>query len=245
MTRVDETFDSSSITTPKFFSSRIAYNGVSFTVYWCLVLAVPKLITLHFASLKPNCHWRDHFMRLSRSCCIFSVPSGDFTLRNNLVSSAKIFTVLVTTSGRSFMKNHKQDWAQDTALGIPLRISAHVDILLLTITRCLLFKRKSLTQPNIIPFMPYDSSVLISRWWGTVSNSFLKLRYIASMGAPLSSISNHSSRVVISCVMQDRPGGKPCCGSQNRSCSIICLTERSLTMDSIVFPITDVRLTGL
>ena len=82
-------FNSSSITTPKSFSSGDASNGVSFIVYWCLALAVPRWITLHFASLNPNCHWRDHFTMLSRFCCIFSVPCGDFTLRNNLVSSAK------------------------------------------------------------------------------------------------------------------------------------------------------------
>ena len=79
-------------------SSVNKYTQVLFNLYFNLWFELPRWRLLHFASL---C---DHFTGLSKSCCMTWWYSIVWTAWNSFMSSANIFVVLLTTSGRSFMK---------------------------------------------------------------------------------------------------------------------------------------------
>ena len=114
---------------------------------------------------------------------------------NSFVSSAKIFAVLHTIYGRSFVKITKRTGPITLPWGILLSTSAHVDGLPLTMTHCFRPNRKSLIQSFSVPLIPYASSFRSRRLCGILSNAFLKSRYMTSTGSPLSSHFVHSSIV--------------------------------------------------
>ena len=97
-------FKPSSINTPWFFSVLMLPNTLAAIWYFNLWFELPRWRLLHLSSLNPSCHLCDHLTRLSRSCWMASWSSIFGTARNSFMSSANIVVVLLTTSGRSFIK---------------------------------------------------------------------------------------------------------------------------------------------
>ena len=138
-----------------------SFSTFSTSTYWLFDI----IVYLIPVSCFPVCRWwhliilNNIFQTLAQSTALsrlywtlLSLVFG--TTAYILASSANSFISTSMTSGRSFKNIRKRTVPRTLPWGIPLVMFIQVDLEPLTIARCSLPERNSLTQPWILPRIP-------------------------------------------------------------------------------------------
>ena len=130
-------FSCLSTITPRSFSCVVFSISLRPRLYVVFV-SLPIWRCLHLDRLKRKSQVSDQFIRLSKSSWSLHCCSSLFTTEYIFVSSAKSFTTLSTTSGRSFIYNKNNVGPSTLPWGMPLVTACHSDSFPFKITRCCL-----------------------------------------------------------------------------------------------------------
>ncbi len=140
----------------------------------------------HLVALKFNNHCLDHAANLFKSFCNSWQSLLVWIRLYTLVSSANIFAVAITVSGKSLPYSKNKTGPRMEPCGTPLVTRAHFEVPFLRMTLYLLLDKNEDIQACTAPLIPMLCSFLSRRVWGTVSNALAKSKYTASTPSPSS-----------------------------------------------------------
>jgi len=156
---------------------------VAYIRFDCHVFSHQCALFCIYPDLGLKSHLSNHFIRLSSSDFSLLVSSLFLITLHILVLSANILILDWIHDGTSFtnMMNSKGPWTEPVACSTPLNKSNKSEKLRLTLTLVFWLDRKSSIHFSRFPEISHCLILLINLVCGTMSNAFIKSRYITSV----------------------------------------------------------------
>jgi len=208
--------------TPKSFSEFVKFSTVLDLPMLSSVLEsllwpdLQNSITLHFSTLNIMLQAVDQSDNASRSRCSTSRLVALRMVAMNLLSSANILMIWLTSSRMSLMYMTKRSGPRTLPRGTPLVTSLQSATCWPMVTRCFRSERKSLIQFTMLSSKPYAAILAHNEAWHTLSNALANSRNTTSTLYPLSMPSLILSTVSNRFVIVDLLSTKPCCSGAMR-----------------------------